>query len=189
MKRTILAGLAAGVAMYVWSSIAHVVTPLGQVGVGVIPNEQPVLDALHSSLGASTGLYMYPGMDLSSPASMQAQMDIYEKKLATNPSGLLIYNPPGAKPMETSQLITEFVIELIESMLLVFLLSATSLVTFGARVGFATVVGIVGSMVTNLPYWNWYHFPTNYTACSMFVQIVGFVVAGAVAALILKKPV
>ncbi len=187
MKRTILAGLTAGVAMYVWSSIAHIVTPLGQVGVGVISNEQRVLDALHTALGSSSGLYIFPGMDMSSPASMRAQMDAYEKKLVTNPSGLLIYNPPGAKPMETSQLITEFVIELIESMLLVFLLSATSLVTFGARVGFATIVGVIGAMVTNLPYWNWYHFPTNYTVTSMFVQIIGFVVAGAVAALILKK--
>jgi hypothetical protein len=186
-KRVFLAGVLAGIAMYAWSTIAHIVTPLGQVGISMIPNEQPVLDALHAALGSANGLYMYPGMDMSSPSSMNAQMEGYAKKLAKNPGGMLLYHPPGGVPMETSQLVVEFLTELVEGMAAVFLLSLTNLTSFGAKVGFVTLVGVIAAIATNIPYWNWYGYPTNYTMTYMFVEVVGYLCAGVVAALMLKR--
>lgn len=187
-KRVLLAGVLAGIAMYAWSSIAHLLTPLGSTGIGAIPNEQPVLNALHSALGPANGFYIYPAADMSGKESMSATMERYERLLAANPSGILIYHPPGAKPLETRQLVTEFVTELVEGIVVVFLLSLTRLATFGSRVGFVTLVGILGAIVTNIPYWNWYGFPTGYTVTYMFVEIGGYFFAGAVAAWMLKKP-
>ncbi|HLW77164.1 MAG TPA: hypothetical protein VKS01_09260, partial [Bryobacteraceae bacterium] len=152
MKRTLLAGLAAGVAMYIWSSIAHLALPLGSAGVSQIPNEQPLVDQLNKTLGPNAGLYAFPAMDA------RGSMDDYSKKLASNPSGLLAYTPPGASALTSRQLVVEFATELTEGYLLVFLLAATRLVTFGARLGFATGAGMLAALATNLPYWNWYHF-------------------------------
>lgn len=186
-KRIFLAGLLGGIAMYVWSSIAHIVTPLSTIGFSQMSNEQPVLDALHAALGSANGLYSYPGMDTSGRVSMSAAMEQYEKKLATNPSGILIYHPPGMKAMETSQLVTEFVAELVEALVAVFLLSLTRLTGFGARVGFVTLVGALASIATNISYWNWYGFPTAYTATYMGLEIVGYFFVGVVAALIMRR--
>jgi hypothetical protein len=36
-------------------------------------------------------------------------------------------------------------------------------------------------------YWNWYGFPTVYTAAYMFMQIVGFLCVGLVVAFVLRK--
>jgi hypothetical protein len=36
-------------------------------------------------------------------------------------------------------------------------------------------------------YWNWYSFPAIYTAAYMFIQVVGFICVGIVAALVLGK--
>ena len=102
MKRILLAGLLGGIAMFVWSSVAHLVLPLGQAGIKDIPNEQAVLVALRSALGEGSGLYFFPGMGLGTDAASQqkqAAMQQYEQKLAANPSGLLIYHPPGAKAL------------------------------------------------------------------------------------------
>ena len=69
-----------------------------------------------------------------------------------------------------------------------FLLTQTGIQSFGGRIGFVVLVGILAAITTNIPYWNWYGFPSNYTAAYMFTEIVGFLVVGIVAALLLPKP-
>ena len=81
----------------------------------------------------------------------------------------------------------EFATELLESILAVFLLAQTRLISFGARVGFVMVAGILAAIATNVSYWNWYGFPGVYTAAYMFIQVVGFICVGIVAALVLGK--
>jgi len=56
------------------------------------------------------------------------------------------------------------------------------------RVWLAGVLGglAVAAIATNVPYWNWYGFPGNYTAASMLVQVVGFIAVGLFAARIVR---
>jgi hypothetical protein len=183
MKRILLAGLLGGIAMFLWSSVAHLVLPLGQAGIGEIPNEQPVLTALRSSLGASSGLYLFPGLGPGPDAMRQ-----YGQLLAANPSGLLIYHPPGAQAMTAGQLATEFIAEVIQALLLAVLLARTRLTGFGSRLGFVFVAAVLAALGTNVSYWNWYGFPATYTAAYITTQIVGLLCAGLVAAALLKKP-
>jgi len=73
-------------------------------------------------------MYIYPGFGLGpSPtrSAINAAMKTYGQKLAVNPSGLLIYHPPGARSLEVSQFVTEFLAELFESLIVVILLSRT----------------------------------------------------------------
>jgi hypothetical protein len=190
-KRVLLAGILGGIAMFAWSSIAHMVLPLGMTGVSEIPNENAVLSAMQTSLGGRSGLYLFPGMGLGPNPTMKdvnAAMPQYEKKLASNSHGLLIYHPPGGKAMEPRQLLTEFATEVVEALLSAWLLSRTRLASYAARVGFVFVVGLTAAISTNISYWNWYGFPGSYTAAYVSMQIVGFLVAGLVAAAVLKRP-
>jgi hypothetical protein len=114
-------------------------------------------------------------------------MKSYEGKLATTPSGLLIYHPPGQKALTAGQLLTEFLAEVVATLIAVFLLIQTHLTTYTARVGFITLAGILAAIPTNVSYWNWYGFPASYTAAYMFIQVVGFIVAGLIAAAILGR--
>jgi hypothetical protein len=189
MKRVLLAGLLGGVAMFVWSSIAHIALPLGRTGIKEIPNEQAVLSGMQAQLGTTSGLYAFPGMGLGPNPTRQeenAAMQQYEQKLAANPSGILIYHPPGAKALAPSQLVTEFLTELAEALLLALLLAQTSLPTFASRIGFVIIAALMAAITTNLPYWNWYGFPTSYTTAYMSIEFVGYLVAGLVVAAILK---
>lgn len=57
--RIILAGILGGIAMFIWTSIAHMALPLGEAGIGEIPNDEALMTAMQSSIGAKTGLYIF----------------------------------------------------------------------------------------------------------------------------------
>lgn len=187
-KRIPLAGLVAGVVYFIWLSIAHIATPLGMVGVSEIPNEASVLVAMKANMPAP-GLYFYPGMGVAPTASKEekaAAMQRMGEKMAAGPWGILIYHPNGTAALNPHQLGTELISNIIQGLLLCWLIAQTSLVSMSGRVAFATVVGIVAAMATNVSYWNWYGFPTNYTAAYMITAIIGYVLMGIVAASLLR---
>jgi hypothetical protein len=108
------------------------------------------------------------------------------EKAATGPSGVLVYHP--SRHFEFGKLLgVEFGTELLEAILIVFLLSQTTIESFGGRVGFVVVAGILAAVTTNIPYWNWYGFPSNYTAAYMLIEVMAFFWAGVIAALVLPK--
>ena len=177
-KRMIWAGLLGGLAMFIWAFVAHMVLPLGEAGVKQIANDQPLLNALQGTIGSASGLYLFP-------SQQSASMGDYARRFAANPSGLLVYHPPGRQIAFAPMLITELLTEVVEASLAVFLLAQTRLTGFGSRVGFVTLIGVIAAITTNVSYWNWYAFPTGYEAAYMTTQIVGFVCAGIVAAVVL----
>ena len=191
MKRYFFAGVLGGIAMFIWTSIAHMALPLGEAGIAEIPNEQAVLAAMQTNIGDKTGLYLFPGLGLGPNPSRQAKREAMQhmaEKLATHPSGVLMYHPPGSRTLHLGRLLgTEFATELLEVLLAVFLLAQTRLATFASRVGFFIVAGVLAAIATNISYWNWYGFPCIYTAAYMFTQIAGFLCAGIVAALVLRN--
>jgi hypothetical protein len=188
--RILLAGILGGIVMFIWTSIAHMVLPLGKAGIREMDNEAAVLSGLQTNLGDNRGLYHFPGHGLGPNPTREQKSEAMKhmnEKLATNSSGLLMYNPPGRQVSLGRLLGTEFATEVLEAILAVFFLAQTRLATFGARVGFVTVTGVLAAIATNVSYWNWYGFPGVYTASYMFIQVVGFLCVGLVAALVLAK--
>jgi hypothetical protein len=188
--KILLAGILGGIAMFLWTSIAYMALPLGEAGIGEIPNESAVLSTMESSIGDQTGLYVFPGLGVGKNASRQEKneaMKHMNEKIAANPSGILMYHAPGRPFAFGKALGIEFATELLEAILVVFLLAQTRIGSFAGRVGFVLVAGILAAIATNISYWNWYGFPSVYVGSYMLIQIVGFFVVGIVAALMLRK--
>jgi hypothetical protein len=174
-KRVLIGGILGGDAMYAWTFIAHMFLPLGEAGIRQIDNEQGLLAQMSSTLN-EYGMYMFPRMP---PDGDQAR---YQQSVAAGPSGLLIYFPRRNFNFGAS-LAVEFVVELLQAWIVVFLLSLTPLATYAKRAGFFALAGVAVVIATNLSYWNWYGFPATYTAANMFTGWMGYVCAGlAVAA-------
>ena len=70
VKRVVMAGILAGVAMFAWLFVAHEFLPLGEMGVGAIPHEAAVLAAIQSAIPQG-GLYLFPGFGLGPNATSQ----------------------------------------------------------------------------------------------------------------------
>jgi hypothetical protein len=172
--RLLLAGMLGGIAMFIWSFVAHDLTPLGSYGISTLPNESTTVANLASSIGGKAGLYAFPAPMSARPSA------------ATAPGGLLLFNPKFPTTVQPSNLVVEFITELVESLLAAWLLIQTALAAYAMRVLFVTVVGLTGAIVTNVPYWNWYGFPLGYTLGYSLIEVVAFFVAGLVIAAVLR---
>jgi len=188
--RILLAAILGGIAMFIWTSIGHMALPLGEAGINEIPNESAVLDAMKSSMGDNTGLYIFPGLGVGKDATHEQKseaMKQMQQRIATNPSGILMYHPPGRPFGFGKSLAVEFSTEVLQAILVIWLLAPTRIESFGGRVGFVVIAGILAAITTNVSYWNWYGFPCVYTASYILIEIIGFVLVGIVAAMLLRK--
>jgi hypothetical protein len=173
--RVLIAGILGGVAMYIWSTIAHVALPLGQVGFSQMPNEAAVLAAAQASNGAKDGLYFFPWVDPKDPQMMQKM----NAALQVKPSGLLLYHPPGHGMSDMAgPMIAEFAKELVQALIAAFLVSLAVLGTYWGRVGFVTLIGVAAAVTTNVSYWIWYGFPADYSLAAVFIELVDYLAAG-----------
>ena len=188
--RILLAGILGGIVMFVWTSIAHMTLPLGKAGINEIPNESAVLSAMQSSIGDKPGLYIFPGLGVGDNATREEKseaMKQMQQRIAANPSGILMYHPPGRQFAFGKSLLIEFSTEVLQAILVIWLLAQTRIGSFVGRIGFVLIAGIMAAITTNVSYWNWYGFPGVYAASYILTEIVGFVLVGVVAALLLRK--
>ena len=187
--RAFVAAILGGITMFIWSFLAHDLLPLGETGMREFKDEAAMLDALKTNLGDARGLYHFPGHKAGPNATRQEKSDAMKRameKAASGPSGVLLYHP--TREFSFGKLLgIEFATELLEAMLVVFLLTQTGIESFSGRIGFVFGAGILAAITTNIPYWNWYGFPSNYTAAYMSIEIIGFLCVGLVAALLLKN--
>jgi hypothetical protein len=188
--KILLAGVLGGIVMFVWTSIAHMALPLGEAGINEIPNESAVLSAMQSSISEKTGLYIFPGLGVGKNATREQKseaMKQMQQRIAANPSGILMYHPPGRPFAFGKSLAVEFTIEVLQAILVIWLLAQTRIGSFAGRVDFVLIAGVLAAITTNVSYWNWYGFPGLYTASYILIQIVGFVLVGVAAGLVLRK--
>src|SRR2546423_11565313 len=165
--RILLAGLLGAVAMFAWTAVAHMLLPLGEAGVANTVNDEGLLTELKSTVKNKEGLYIYPTMGLppdATHAEQSAAMEKYAQKLEKNPSGFFIFHPAGSRPMNMGKFLTiEFITELCEALLVVWLLAQTRIVTFGGRIGFVVAAGIMGGASSQVFYGDQGGFPTGYS--------------------------
>jgi heme exporter protein D len=178
MNRKILAGVLGGLVAFVWSSIAHTVLPLGQAGVSTLPNEQAVLATLKREVPRA-GLYLFPAPS-DDPAQAQADpMASYRD----NPSGVLVYNPPGRTVSFPNLLGVELVGTLFAGLIAGALMMRAPLsIGQGALIG--ANLGIFTWLCVSLSYWNWYDFPSAYVWAEGADQVVGWLLGGVVIAMV-----
>src|SRR3954452_4033230 len=97
VTRIFLAGVLGGIAMFIWSAIAHMFLPLGETGVREIPDEPAVVAAMKSGL-KHPGFYIFPGLGAGGNPSRGQRSEAMKRMAETYPehaSGILIYHPPG----------------------------------------------------------------------------------------------
>ena len=172
--RILLTALAAAIAMFVWSSLAHTVLHIGDIGVKTMAEGEPAaIDALRTATGDKSGLYVAPAAAMTGQAPADA------------PSVFLVYHSPSVYVMSPMQLIGEFVLELIQAIVLVFILAQMMNQSMGSRIGWAVAAGVMVGIATNGSYHLWYGFPPDYTFAMIGIQVVGYLLIGIVAGLLL----
>jgi hypothetical protein len=178
-KRILLAGIFGGLGLFLWGGLSHMVLGLGEIGVQYLPQQQSVMDTLRASV-PQPGFYFFPQPD----ANFKLPAD-----KAGGSYGFIIYHPSGATDAMGGRLVNECILNIVLALLAAYLLSlATGLSGYIARVGFVTVLGLTVGLMTHVEFWNWYGLPLNYTLANIFMNVVGFLVVGLIAAALVKPP-
>jgi len=184
MGRLLIAGLAGGIAMFIWSALAHTALPLGETGLKMVAPDSAVAATLQGELGDKAGLYGFPGV-AGDPHRDEAAMAAMTEKMKTGASGLIVYHAPGYNPAMAPLMGKELALEVVQSLILAWLLSGLVVTGLVARTTAAALVGVAVGISTNGSYWNWWGFPADYTLAAIVIQIVGYTLAGLVIASIL----
>lgn len=187
MGRTVLAGIVAGIVLFLWGAVAHMMLPIGMMGLQVAPDaaQQAALGSLRDNLGQE-GWYMLPMLEKEQWED-QAAMQAFGQRMATQPYAWIVYQPQGIDtysgmgPMLGKQFVSVTLCGLIAA----FVAAGVA----GSRLTRVLVVasfGLFAWLAVSVPYWNWYRFPDGFTVGSLLEQVIGWVLGGIAIALILR---
>jgi hypothetical protein len=188
--KLLLAGVAGGVAMFLWGFVAHMVLPLGEAGMKALPYQDKVLPAISDSV-KQPGMYIFPWPESPPGTAMpvnEASRKTAEDLYKTSPHGLLVFYPPPATMLTGGQLLIEFATNCLSSFIAALLVCQAlgSLTSFAGRALFVAAIGLSATIAVNVPHWNWYGFPDAFTLAEMVEHVVGFGISGLVIAAIIK---
>lgn len=171
MNKWPVAGLCAGIAVFIWGAVAHMVLQFDS-GYQSFANEDAVLAAIKEN-AKEPGLYYYPYE--TDPAKMEA-------KLAASPRGILTYTPAGVPFSMPKLLAIQAAITIAAGLIAawLFTFAAPSLPTLGSRILFVAMIGVFATVAVVAPYWNWYGYPPLAVAMSFVEEGVGWAIAGVV---------
>lgn len=179
MGKTALGVILATVAMFVWGSVFWL-SPLGQMTVEHAPNDAQAQAALTESFPES-GAYAVPGdMEASDFADLHRQGPI---------AMVIVSHGAGREPMAPGIFAAGFVHELLVVILLAILLRmvAPALATYGKRVLFCTMVGLIGAGLIDGAMMIWWYAPTQYALMSLFYNAMAVLLAGLVLSAFIKQ--
>lgn len=186
--RMILAGVLGGVAMFMMGSFTHMV--VGLVPMRSTPFEEQLGSVAQQSL-SEPGVYLVPGIpsDLRSrPKAEQEQlMKAAEERAERSPRLFVAYAPPLAKGMLPKQLLAQLIGDVLAALAMALLLTlAQGPAGYVMRVLACTAGAVAGSLMTRLPYWNWYGFPSAFTERELLDDLLRALAAALVVALIVR---
>ena len=181
MRHILSAGLVGGLVVFGWSAVDHMLLPFGEMGLTQIPadKEAAVLERLGELPAA--GLYMYPRLDGENAAAHEAWM----QKVASGPSGLLLYHPAGAPVMNAGTFVGEIGSDVLAALIAALVLSHLSLRGLLPRAGLVSLLGVFAWLSISLSYLIWYGYPAPFVLAEGVDQAVGWFLGGlAMAAII-----
>ena len=172
--RIAAATLLGGFLMFAWLSIAHM-SPLGEIGISLLPREYLITSTLEAGAGNSGGLYIFP-------ASPEANAEV--------PSGFMVFYSDNIYfGGMGGRIALEFFKDVFQTFVLAILIAWAGLSGFVPRLGFAFAAGLLAGMTTNFSLVIWYGFPFSYALGSASVTAIGYLAAGVGIGLLLPKSV
>jgi hypothetical protein len=183
-KRVLLAGLLAGIVLYVWESVAHLALPLGELGIRGLDHEAAMLTAIKANV-TQDGFYFFPNP--FPPGGTAEQQKQVEQLMLAGPSGIMIVHPNGDPGLTAPRLALQALFDILSMLLAAIVLAqAVALKGFGSRVGLVAMLAAFPTLRTELPQWNWYGFPALYTTAQFALHLVGFILGGLVLAKMIR---
>src|SRR5262245_3409059 len=172
--RIIIAAIVGGIIVFVWSAVIHIATPVGGMGLSMLPDEARYMETFRSI--PSSGMYFFPGIDMSKKPTHEEQR-AWGEKIKAGPSGLLIITKGAGEAMSPRQLASEFVSNVVAALIAAILVSFM-IGSWFKRAFAVALLGAFGIVSLLVSYWIWYAFPSPFICGEAFTEIIGWLLAG-----------
>jgi hypothetical protein len=184
MVKVVAGGILGGIVLFFWGFVAHMLLPIGEMGIHAIPNEDLVLNSMRNAI-QEEGFYIFPSINMKEAS--ESQQKTWEAKMKEGPSGVLVIQPKGRELVMSHLMLIEGATNIVSALLAALLLAQVRTGSrYWGRVAFVTLLGILGFVMVNVPFWNWYSFPTNFTIAQAIEHVAGWLLAGLVLAAIVR---
>ncbi|MSR28354.1 MAG: hypothetical protein EXS03_02115 [Phycisphaerales bacterium] len=183
LTRIVLAAIVAGIAWFLWGAFAHIVLQFGESSIKQLPNEAAVAAALREG-NPEDGLYAFPywGGAHGSGAD-EAQIKELEAKFAQGPVGILIYQRSVKEMMPPSTLLLELLGGTVACFFAGLVISKLSVPP--SHAAFAGGMCAVAAWFSHsYSEWLWYAYPLSWVTDALLEQVIGWVIAAWIIALI-----
>ena len=175
--RTLFAGIVAGIAIFIWGALSHMLLPTGSMGLEALPNEAAVVDVLRQTVPAH-GVYFIPGIDMRRQPTPEEERS-WQARIKSGPVALLVYRPTGGEALAPRQLLIELLSNIAAAIVAAIVLSRTT-AGYVARVAICALMGLFAWLSVNVSHWNWYSFTAAFEIAELVDQVGGGLVAGLV---------
>jgi hypothetical protein len=167
-------GLLGGLVMYVWVSISWMALPFHNASLLKFKDEAAVTAVIAANI-SGPGVYNLP------KGHGEAEM----KQWQTGPTAIAAIRT-GGNPSMVPHLAIQLIGTLVAGLLIAWMLSHTSGLSYWCKVGFVVAVGVVSGILVLIPEWNWFGFSTAYIGAQFLDLIVGWFLGGLVLAKFVK---
>ena len=178
--RIAIAGLLGGIVMFMWGFVAHMVLPLGEIGMRTVPvaQQDAVLTAAMLSF-EKEGVYIVPGFEDMDDYNDEAKRKAFGERATANPYAFVVYQPTGADKVNNmgASLAFQFGTTVLAAILAAFVVSFTS-AGLAMRATLVFAMALFAWVTVNVPYWNWYRFPLDFTLANLVTEAIGWLLAG-----------
>ena len=187
MLKVLLGGLIGGLVAFGWGAVSHLVLDIGGMGIEQLPRETAVMESLSEKI-SEPGLYVFPGVPAGVKLSEKQQAD-HEERYRKGPTGFLVYHPRGRASAGAEQMGIQVASDVLAAFLAAVLLSMMTRVGYLRRVLFVTLLGVFAWATVDLPQWNMYRFPDDFTLGRLLDHLGRWFTAGVVmAGIVSGKP-
>ena len=186
MRKVLLAAVLGGSTAFAWGGVSHLVLPWHRMTLAAFRDDGPVVTAFVEQ-EKGHGVYVVPSYpDLVADTSPTAR-DEFVARAKQGPYALVFLSPAGydakdPKPFAIGLLLCIAVAAVSAGLLSV---AVRNLPTYGSRVIFVTVLGVLLALRGPIADWNWMTYPLPYclvNAIEVVIEslLVGLVVAGII---------
>lgn len=166
-RRLALAAIAGGLVLFLWGALAWMVLPLHS-SIKPLPDETAMVSSMQRA-NAPRGVY-FTG----------------DPEKGAKPQMLIVYTPQ-AVTLSPSQFARTLLLDILAALGVAWLLSRAAAKTFASRVLFVAIAGgVIAALIVDLPNWNWFAYPGDYTFFSMADKVIGWALAGLALAAIVR---
>ena len=163
MKRRLVLSVAGGIVLFLWGFISWAILPWHMMVANQFVNEAAVSQVLKEN-APQQGVYYLP---FSEEDHGPAQVGAFANVL-----------PQGTEMNMGRQMAVSLFTQIIAAFLVLSLMSMTTGLTYGGKVGFFALVGLIIGYVSHVPYWNWFGFTASYTLVTILDILIGWTLAG-----------